>query len=357
MRYVPPIRLYIFVSFLFFFLASLYQHEQQEHGGGLEVSRQKKAGFHINLNEDEDDEKPKVDTNAANKKVADALKLQSRSLGRAAARGIVLSVADASLLKAKKNREAELQLIDSLFVRAMASVPEPLTAKERLATQSWFRDDMYDQGDTVLLKPLPYGRFLAQSLDHAGTLVFDSAHVALLTHGSSDQKDSLFARHGVSGFFAKLFIARQARLIELTFGDDEDWLEKTDFTHKIMKYASVGMFIFMPLVAFCLFLLFRHQRRFYMEHLIHSVHLHAIAFLVICLFLFLPSLLLPASFHAPARGIMGLMLLVYPFLSIRVVYKQRFSRTLFKYFVLAFGYGILVALFMLGVIAYGAAVI
>ena len=96
------------------------------------------------------------------------------------------------------------------------------------------------------------------------------------------------------------------------------------------------MFFLLPLFAVTLKLLYLRTKRFYAEHLIFLLHVHALAFLALTpLLLFHPDWLI---------GTVALALWVYLWIALRAVYKQSWSKTFFKMEVILISYVFLLSL-------------
>ena len=83
----------------------------------------------------------------------------------------------------------------------------------------------------------------------------------------------------------KLRVRRTARMDELKLDEGVSPLKDPALFGSMLKTSSIGMFLFMPITALLLYLLFGRSRRFYAEHLIHALHLHVVFFLVCIIFL------------------------------------------------------------------------
>lgn len=351
-RYVPPIRLYVFISFVFFFAASVMQHRLEE--AEAEPTFRLKAGkpnTEINVAYSLNGE---PDSSELGKKVRRRKALQdslTKIIENTLDKGVEVSVAQGQRLKGQSTTSVQKELIDSALV-LHKSMHAPLDKEDR----THIVEEGVNEADTVLFRRLSNGRCLAIRLRRFDDLVMDSATVDTLVHMHKEAGDKLLDRAGITSFSKRFAARRVARFVELGNGG-RDWAEGTDLWHTFFKSASIGMFLFMPLAAFFLWLLFRHQRRFYVEHLIHALHLHAIVFLMMVLLRFLPGILWPHADLDFLKGILLALVIVYPFLSIRRVYRQRLRRTLLKYLIWIILYGILMVLFLVGVFAYGMAVV
>ena len=107
------------------------------------------------------------------------------------------------------------------------------------------------------------------------------------------------------------------------------------FLHNVPR----AMFVFLPLIAGIMMLLYRHPRRYYVEHLLLLVHNHAFVFLALMLAWIagltvhgLPSIL---------KFSLSLYFLWYMYRSMRAAYGQGRVRTWSKLAVLVFSYLVL----------------
>jgi len=108
------------------------------------------------------------------------------------------------------------------------------------------------------------------------------------------------------------------------------------FKHNVPKM----MFILLPLFALILYIAFRKNRKFYVEHIIYAIHLHCFIFLfLICTFLL--EMILPAGLHS-IMDIVGLITTIafiwYVYRSFRVVYNRSRWRTVSKMIGVSFMY-------------------
>ncbi|MFZ1906803.1 MAG: DUF3667 domain-containing protein [Steroidobacteraceae bacterium] len=104
----------------------------------------------------------------------------------------------------------------------------------------------------------------------------------------------------------------------------------------ILHNLPRAMFLFLPLLAGVLMLLYWRPRHYYVEHLLFCLHNHAFAFLVVLL-AGIVSLLLP--FAATLIGwVTTLYVVWYLYRSMRVMYGQGRLRTVAKLGVLSFMY-------------------
>jgi hypothetical protein len=103
----------------------------------------------------------------------------------------------------------------------------------------------------------------------------------------------------------------------------------------VVALVAKAMFLLVPLFAALLALFFRRAGRFYVEHLVFALHLHAFGFLLQAIAVGLRVGWLRA---ATLAGIVA-----YLFMALRAVYGEGRARTLFKLLALFAGYGLLVS--------------
>ena len=100
------------------------------------------------------------------------------------------------------------------------------------------------------------------------------------------------------------------------------------------------LFLFLPIIAFAMMLMYWLPRRYYVEHLLFFVHNHSFAFL-----LFMLLMIATAPLSAGLGGLLTFAAFVYAawylFRSMRVVYGQGRALTLTKYLTLAVVYLVL----------------
>jgi hypothetical protein len=121
-----------------------------------------------------------------------------------------------------------------------------------------------------------------------------------------------------------------------------------EFVHKVIKSLSVVMFILMPVVALLLLAVYYKKKHFYYEHLIFSVHFHTIVFIGYGLAMLLDSFTEEDNFLVA----MSFLLVFYLYKSLKRVYGQSTGKTLLKFIMLGFSYGLVALLCLAGVLAY-----
>jgi len=145
---------------------------------------------------------------------------------------------------------------------------------------------------------------------------------------SADQRaERLCQGEGYAGPWAKQ-LAHACRRVAI----DNGWALKEAFLHNLPR----ALFVFLPLLAGAMMLMYWWPRRYYVEHLLLFVHNHAFAF-VLLLVASAVSALLPAL--VPWLGFaLTLYIPWYMYRSMRVVYRQGRWLTLSKLVLLSFFY-------------------
>ncbi|MDH5177414.1 MAG: hypothetical protein OEX15_12210, partial [Gammaproteobacteria bacterium] len=136
------------------------------------------------------------------------------------------------------------------------------------------------------------------------------------------------------------------------------------FGRAVYENVPKMMFIFLPLIALVMFVLYLGSGRYYVEHLLFFVHYHSFFFLAGIAILLLDNL---ATWFVGTRAesafdvvesILGFGLCVYVpyylYRAMRRVYGQRRVVTLVKYSLLGIGYLFFMTLTLVGLVAYTA---
>jgi hypothetical protein len=104
--------------------------------------------------------------------------------------------------------------------------------------------------------------------------------------------------------------------------------------HNIPK----AMFLFLPLLALAMKLLYWRPKRYYVEHLLFLIHNHAFVFLTLALLTLLKMIPVVGDHIGLLEAFIWLYLLWYLFRAMRNVYQQSRGLTLLKYFAIGFFY-------------------
>ena len=122
------------------------------------------------------------------------------------------------------------------------------------------------------------------------------------------------------------------------------------FVNSFMQNLPFALLIAMPVLALLLKgFYFRHQY-YYVQHLVHTLHLHSVALLLFSLFLIVALALgIPSEASDQWLEPPIVLLLVYVFFSFKKVYQQRGWVTLLKLSTVALVYSLVLGLTIVGV--------
>jgi hypothetical protein len=95
--------------------------------------------------------------------------------------------------------------------------------------------------------------------------------------------------------------------------------------------APTGIFLMMPVFALILKVLYVRRKRYYVEHVVFALHVHAFTFLMILVMLIAPG-------SGALNALLGLWLTLYVFFALRTVYDQGWVKTFVKYLMLGAAY-------------------
>ncbi|MEO8438908.1 MAG: DUF3667 domain-containing protein [Spartobacteria bacterium] len=118
-------------------------------------------------------------------------------------------------------------------------------------------------------------------------------------------------------------------------GSNVELLSKT-----LRDNISTMMLFCIPLFALVLKILYLRQRRFYIEHLVYALHIHAFFYIAVLLTVFsgVAAKRWAPALEGPLLWILVLAIVVQVFHSIRQVYRQSWFMTTFKFFFGGFVY-------------------
>ncbi|AMR25469.1 hypothetical protein A0257_22515 (plasmid) [Hymenobacter psoromatis] len=166
---------------------------------------------------------------------------------------------------------------------------------------------------------------------------FDS----LPEHLTRTQADSVLRRHHrPATFLARVMVQHLPRLMRLS---------PEEIRHQVLKSFSIMLFVLMPLAALLLQAAYWHQRRYYLSHLIFSVHLHCFVFALLLLLLGLAYLPIPEN----TSLVLTLLIPLYLLLALRRLYGQSWGTTALKGALVLAGYGVLLTGGLLAALGLG----
>lgn len=129
------------------------------------------------------------------------------------------------------------------------------------------------------------------------------------------------------------------------------------FVRALMDDIPIMMFIFLPIIALVLKLLYFFTGRYYVEHLIFTLHFHAAVFALMLLLIVNTELHDAYKFWKPISDwistLAWIYIPVYLFLSMRVVYGQGRFMTSMKFFLLFLAYFMAAAMTIAATVVIG----
>jgi len=113
-----------------------------------------------------------------------------------------------------------------------------------------------------------------------------------------------------------------------------DGTKKQLFIETLRSNISTMMLFCIPLFAFVLKILYLRQRRFYIEHLVYALHIHAFFYIAVLLTSFsaVAASRWAPPLEKPLIWMLSIFVVVQVFLSIRQVYRQGWFMSIFKFF-------------------------
>lgn len=233
--------------------------------------------------------------------------------------------------------------------------------EEKAAAEAVKNTEATKQDISKLRKAVEKKALTGKVSDKAATYTYtilDNAEAALDT-GTNDHNDAIIFTNpvGKKGALVEKYDPEQQELV-LTSAEEnavlhslevkarevaDDEIKGQLFINKLVSHLPKIMFILLPLFALILKLVnYRSKTKYYVEHLIYSIHVHSFLFLFISL-LILISWILPAT--ADWLQFIGVVVsLWYIYRSMRNIYQSSRWRTIYKFFVLFLSYGVLLML-------------
>ncbi|WBA41402.1 DUF3667 domain-containing protein [Hymenobacter canadensis] len=287
MPYVPPVRLYVFLSFVFFLLLS--SATKPEHG--QERPMQLFARRAANL------------TESAN----DSARQQEQQLLQAIAQAPT---------PARRDSLRRL-LADSVRQRLRAGRQPVLAYLPGTARPDSAAPGNADTGFNVSVM---------------GVKIKEEEVAKLPEDITQAQVDSVLRSKGATpGFWNRLGVKRTVRWHHVT---------SAEAMHQILRGLSLLIFLIMPLAALLLKGVYFRQHRHYISHLIFTVHVHCFLFVYFGVALLLSKL----SFMAWAEDYVLLIPAVYFVVALRNFYQQSWLKTVLKSLLLGGSYGFTLSL-------------
>ena len=289
MSYANPVRLYLIVSLFFFFIFS---------GVGKRIIADDNGS--VNIGTSVDKENVVTSINEIDQTSLEELEELKR----------ITEIGFEPIMK-NLPREDKKRIIDSLGVETAAKFhiePKDTVSRKKKTKSVEFDDDFLSRSkfDWDLFE-----EELKENDDLTDKQVYDSIYL------------------GKAGSFEQL-VARQRVKVERT--------EMEYFAGYALKNLPIMMFILLPIFALILKLLYVRRKVLYIKHLIHALHLHAFAYLIYGITLFITFYLIDHEDISGANElgdwintISFILVSTYAYISFLKVYKQHWFKTLVKF--------------------------
>lgn len=135
-----------------------------------------------------------------------------------------------------------------------------------------------------------------------------------------------------------------------------------DYINQLLEYLPMLMLLLIPILALTQQIMYLGSGRYFIEHLVLTIHNHSFVFFAFVLntildLLVSANILFITWIADLANTLLGLWVLIYLFLSLKFFFQQGYFVTFIKYFVITVFYGAclitgILALMVLGVFTY-----
>lgn len=323
-RYVPPLKFYLFISFVFFLLLGKLSDNAIDSS---------KINGNVSINED---------IGAMNISLNELLGKQKN-----------YSSTDSNDVN---SLEFEFKSKDSLLM----TIKSLQTAHDTILNKLLLADDI----DTNSITRENLRKAIALIPENNAALDSIKPKFGIFGKVSFDTKEEYFKfKSDVQNYNNS-----QLDSVLLSKGENVNWFNRQmlkkmavyDFkskdsikqiTQAILKSISLTMFIMMPLTAILLLLIF-YRKKYYYEHLIFTIHIHTIFFIVFSLILTI-QIYISESFGGKLWGWSFLLCMIYLIISLRNNYKQSWGKTIAKFILMSIPYGITAFILTLFAVVYG----
>ena len=322
-RYVPPVKFYIFISFIFFLLlGKLSDHAIDERKNPQDWDLTISKSMSISLNELLGKKKLYYSSDSNDVRLMEFDFTSKDSLQRylVQLKSAPDSVINKLLVEDDMDTTANVR---KNFRNLLAHIPEHSSALDSMK-QNYFVDGKFEFETAE-----EYNQFKEKIRDY-----------------SDEQIDSVLISKGEKASWVNRQLLRKFRKF--------DWKDKDDMKvliHAVLKSISLTMFVMMPVTALLLLLIF-YRKKYYYEHLIFSIHIHTIFFLILSLVLAI-QIFISDSLGNMLWSWTFLICLIYLVLSLKYNYKQPWGKTITKFLLMSVPYLIISLTLAVAAIVYG----
>ncbi len=358
--YVPPVRLYIFTAFVYFFLMGLMvtkitskineirpdSYNDLSNSSRI-INISKSALYQIQENKNED---------AVVRTLKQKLIKQKDSLKALKSKGY-----NADYFK---NLNQSLAFCNLKFIDSIKIIEVKRDSLKINLIGTGFTESA---GKMIKLSDLD-SAFIEKKANHRVVLfkkpIYDTVssdknffivkNVLRKVYLSPTKTDSLIKANNLGFFAAKKWKATIYAAGTNRFGTSH---EKNNFIeeigHKFTKYSSFAMYLMMPLSALFLWLFFYRKEKLYFPHFLFSMHVQTANFIFIIigvgLVLLFETLDLSFWFSRITIVLLIVSLLIYFYKAVRVFYEESIIKTIWKLAIISLLYSALFAALMYGI--------
>ncbi len=319
-RYIPPVKFYVFVSFIFFLLLG----KLSDHA----IDTDSKSIVSINESEDITLNELQGNKRIYHSKDSNDIRLiefdyTSKDSLRKELKKLKESP-DSVLMKLLEEEDIDTSIVTRKRLReALALIPSNAPAL-----------------DSVKPKYSVYGKVEFTTKEEYEQFKQN------IHNYSDEQVDSLLISKNESPNWLNRQMVKKMGKYNFKNKDDIK-----DITHAIIKSISFTMFIMMPLTAILLLLIF-YRKKYYYEHLIFSIHIHTIFFIIFSVILTV-QIFISDSFGGKLWGWAILACLIYLVSSLKNNYKQSWGKTIAKFLLMSIPYFLISLILTILAVAYG----
>ena len=322
-RYVPPVKFYIFISFIFFLLlGKLGDHAIDKSHKQQRRNPTRSNSMSITLNELLGEKKLYFSNDSNDVRLMEFDFTSKDSLQKYLAG--LKSAPDFVINKLLIKNDIDTSIsVRKNFRNLLTLIPEHNSALDSM------KPHYFVDGKFQFKTADEYDEFREQIRDY-----------------SDAQIDSLLISKGENvGWINRQLLRKSGKF---------DWNDKDDLkelSHAVMKSISLTMFVMMPLTAILLLLIF-YRKKYYYEHLVFSIHTHTIFFLIFSLVLAI-QIFISEDFGSRLWVWVFLVSFIYLIASLKYNYKQTWRKTIFKFVLMAVPYLIIGFVLTLIAVVYG----
>lgn len=323
-QYLHPIKMYIFISLIFFILFFKHNNSEEETDGKKHANKEAIAKIKKDMENDKS-------MNPLQKKIMEGVVENAQNVSVDTTNdttkkgGFNLTVDKNALAGGNNVKITTTKSKDSTRSKHNWHSAKADNVVVTGAASKHKADKDNDDDDTS------DGSFTSRMLKDSK----DSTYAAYLNSQKSMPADAR------DNFFERMF--EMKRFAYKKYGDRAKEVFLEDFKHNVPKM----MFVLLPLFAVILRFAFWKNKKFYVEHLIFSFHLHCFLFLFLTIIMLLMMLPLTQSFRGWINFAATMGVIIYIYKSLKAVYHRSRWRTISKMIGMSFAYGFVFSFCML----------